>query len=67
MIQRIGRYIGQQLWRFFLWGYGWKRDRYSRLGIPVVRWQDPLSMLWYSENTALKLLKVQLIDQVIQK
>ncbi len=67
MIHRIGHYIGQQLWSFFLWGYGWKRDRYLRLGKSVIRWQDPLSMLWYSENTALKLLKVQIIDQIIQK
>lgn len=67
MAYLIGRYIKQQLWGFLLWSYGWKRDRYLRLGKPVVRWQDPLSMLWYSEDPALKLLKIQVIDQLNQK
>ncbi len=46
-----------------LWGHGWKRRRWMSQRVPVIQWQDPLTGLWYGKKTALKLLRVQLLDE----
>lgn|GEM_PF-824270 len=43
--------------------YRWRRRKVIYLGKPQVHWQDPLSLLWYSENTAMRLLKARILDE----
>ncbi len=48
----------------FLWGYKWKSRKWRCNGEPVIQWSDPFSGLWYSERMAVKLLKIQLLDEL---
>lgn len=47
--------------------YGWQSRRTLYLGSRITQWQDPYSSLWYSENTALKLMKVQALDEFYRR
>lgn len=42
--------------------YGWQRRSHSNFGRPAVQWKNPQTGLWYREATALRILKVDLID-----
>ena len=50
-----------------LWGYGWKRRKKIFNKVPVTQWCDPQTGLWYKQKTAIKLLKVQAMDQLKRK
>ena len=43
--------------------YGWQRSKGMYQGRLTIRWQDPNSLHWYSEQTALRLMQVQALDQ----
>ncbi len=62
MIDKFFNYFHQQLRCLTLWGYGWKRRKTIVLSKPVQQWQDPITGLWYQENTAVRLLKVNVLD-----
>ena len=63
MIESIQQLVVKTIRAFVLRGYGWKRRKSIRLGRPTMQWRDPMSLLWYSEHTAMKLLKVQAMDE----
>ena len=45
----------------------WQRRKSIYLGKKVIQWQDPLSLHWYSENTALRLVRVRVLDELNRK
>ncbi len=47
--------------------YGWQSRRTICPGGGTKQWQDPFSLLWYSENTALRLMKVQALDEFYRR
>lgn len=59
----FGVLLRRQLNALALKGYGWKR-RKQRLGVSYrIEWQDPYSGHWYTEKTALRLLKSALLTE----
>jgi hypothetical protein len=64
MITAIQNRIDKLYKGIVLWGYGWKSRKWSCNGEAVIQWRDPLSGLWYSEKMAVKLLKIQLLDEL---
>ena len=47
--------------------YRWQRKKVIYLGKKQIQWQDPLSLLWYSESTAMRLLKARILDEAGRK
>lgn len=64
MISALQKRIDQLYKAIFLSGYGWKSRKWRSNGEPVMQWSDPLTGLWYSEKMAVKLLKIQLLDEL---
>lgn len=59
----FGVLLRRQLNALALKGYGWKR-RKQRLDVSYrIEWQDPYSGHWYTEKTALRLLKSALLAE----
>ncbi|WP_022948747.1 hypothetical protein [Methylohalobius crimeensis] len=67
MFAFIHNLIVRQFNQLVLSSYRWQRRRCLYLGEKVVQWQDPLSLLWYSENTALQLVKARALDEFPNK
>ncbi len=42
--------------------FGWKRSFRKLNSELILQWRDPHSGHWYSEKTALKLVKIQALD-----
>ena len=63
MLKRLEQFFDHQFKSLILRGYGWKPEQRRRQGRMAVQWQDPLSLLWYSEDMAVKLVKIQAIDE----
>lgn len=63
MLDAIKQFFIKYTRSIMLLGYGWKRRRTIYLGKPAVQWRDPMSFVWVSENAAMKLLTVQVMDE----
>lgn len=66
MIDKIRSFFSHGFSDVLLWGYGWKRRKTIRLSQPTTQWQDPFTGLWYGEKAAVRLLKVQVMDEYRQ-
>lgn len=44
---------------FILWGSGWHWRRHKHGSTAVIEWQDPHSGLWYGNDAAMQLVRVQ--------
>ena len=64
MFTAIQKRIDQLSKILLLSGYGWRRRSWGCIGEPVIQWCDPHTGLWYSEKMAVKLLKIQLLDEL---
>ena len=64
MFEVIDKNLRQANKIFVLWGHGWKRRTWMSNRMPVTQWCDPHTGLWYAQKTAVKLLKVQAMDQL---
>ena len=64
MFTAIQKRTDQWYKTLLLSGYGWRRRKWGCNGEPVIQWCDPLTGLWYSEKMAVKLLKIQLLDEL---
>lgn len=63
MFAFINNLIVRQINKLVLSNYCWHRRKCLYLGEKVEQWQDPLSLLWYSENTALQIVKARVLDE----
>ena len=50
-----------------LWGYGWKRRKWMSNSVFITQWRDPHTGIWYKQKAAIKLLKIQAMDQLKRK
>lgn len=67
MSKSIGQKVISLINSVLLWGYGWKYRREVHFGELAVQWRDPLSGMWYRQPTAMKLLKIQALDELDRK
>lgn len=63
MFTYINQWIVRQINYLVLRTYRWRRRKCIYLGKKVEQWQDPWSLLWYSENTALQVVKARALDE----
>ncbi|MGH8583854.1 MAG: hypothetical protein ACREWG_13960 [Gammaproteobacteria bacterium] len=52
-------YASRWMRAFILWGSGWHRRRHMRGSSAAIEWQDPHSGLWYGDDAAIRLVRVQ--------
>lgn len=64
MISIIDNFLEHSYKALIFWGSGWKRRKQMLRRRWVLQWRDPQTGLWYSEKTALRLLKVQALEQL---
>ena len=60
----IERFINRLSTAIILKSYGWVRRKWRQNNEPVTQWQDPHTGIWYSNKAALKIAKVQALDQL---
>ena len=63
MTDKLSSFLSHWFFDVLLRGSGWKRRKTIRLSLPSYQWQDPFTGLWYGEKTAVRLLKVQAMDE----
>jgi len=61
--------IIEKKWTQFINGlilkdFGWKRSFRKSNSEQILQWRDPNSGHWYSEKTALKLVRIQALDHL---
>ena len=60
----IERFINRLFTAIILKSYGWVRRKWMQNNEPVMQWQDPHTGIWYSNKAALKIVKVQALEQL---
>jgi hypothetical protein len=63
MFTILGNYVRGVIRGLMLESYGWRRRKGMYQGRLTIQWQDPHSLHWYAEKTALRLMRVQALDQ----
>lgn len=63
MLEMTKQFLRRGFRKVLLWGYGWKPRKTIYLGEPVTQWRDPMSYVWVSEKAAMKLLRVNVMDE----
>ena len=64
MLNLIDEHINQIKTAFLLWGSDWKCRKWMHHRQSIKQWRDPYSGLWYDKKTALKLMKMQALEQL---
>lgn len=66
MFTILENYVRGVINGLMLESYGWQRRKGMYRGHLTIQWQDPYSLHWYTEKTALRLMRVQALEHFYQ-